>query len=73
MASPPSASAAEMFHPPTIPNSNSCSATAGRASGGTGGHATSSAPRVAVGGSASGQPTRPSAMSRSALCHSVAA
>eukprot|EP00965_Chrysotila_dentata_P083191 2744823-Pleurochrysis_carterae.AAC.1 len=70
MASPPSAAAAKMFHLPTIPNSNSCSATAGRTSGKTGGHAKAWAPRapgVALGGPASGPPTRPSAMSRSAL------
>eukprot|EP00965_Chrysotila_dentata_P262558 6214604-Pleurochrysis_carterae.AAC.2 len=67
MASPPSAAAAEMFHPPTIPDSDSCSETAGPRSGGTGGHATASAPRVAAGGAASGPPTRPSAASQSAL------
>eukprot|EP00965_Chrysotila_dentata_P257886 6213031-Pleurochrysis_carterae.AAC.4 len=67
MASPPSAGAAEMFHPPTIPDSDSCSETTGLTSGRTGGHARASSPRGAVGGSASGPPTRPSAMAQSAL------
>eukprot|EP00965_Chrysotila_dentata_P090453 2984623-Pleurochrysis_carterae.AAC.1 len=51
MATPPSATAAEMFHPPTIPHSAFGSATEERRSSGrTGGHAVASAPRVAVEG-----------------------
>eukprot|EP00965_Chrysotila_dentata_P251778 6210265-Pleurochrysis_carterae.AAC.1 len=68
MATPSSAAADEMFHPPTIPLINSSATNAGWSRGRTGGRATASAPRVAVeGGSASGPPTRPSAMLQSAL------
>eukprot|EP00965_Chrysotila_dentata_P012388 407596-Pleurochrysis_carterae.AAC.1 len=51
MATSPGTAAAEIFHPPTIPLSNSRSATdVGRPKGRTGGRAAASAPRVAVEG-----------------------